>query len=182
MPPGPGSASGRRLASPVVDIRPEIRSDERAIDAVHRQAFGGEDEVAMVRDLRAGDTYVPELSLVAVEGGRVVGHVLFSVVAFVPDGDGPEVPILSLAPLGVLPAVQQQGIGSRLVDTGLRRASTRPEPFVVVLGIPAYYPRFGFTPASAQGIRCPFPGAPDDAYLVRRLPGFRPVGPGTVRY
>lgn len=166
-----------------MDIRAEIRADERAIDEIHRSAFGGEDEPKMVKDLRDSDGFVPELSLVAVQGGTVVGHVLFTIVTFVPDDEAkPEVPVLSLAPLGVLPSAQRQGVGTRLVDTGLRRASTRPEPFVVVLGIPAYYPRFGFRKASEQSIRCPFPDAADEAYMVRRLPGYRPVGPGTIRY
>ena len=168
-----------------MDIRPEIRQDERAVDDVHAQAFpnGGVDEVAMVRELRDSPAYVPDLSLVAVEGGIVVGHVLFTVVHYVPDDGSEETPILSLAPLAVLPSHQNQGIGGRLVDVGLRKASQRPEPFCVVLGHPTYYPRFGFTRADEAGIRCPFPGASDGAYMVRRLPGFRPVKtPGTVRY
>jgi putative acetyltransferase len=168
-----------------MDIRPEIRSDERAIDELHRAAFGGPDEAAMVAGLREDpDAYLPELSLVAVEGGTVVGHVLFTIAHYVPDDDPEhETPILSLAPLAVLPARQDQGIGGRLVEVGLRTASRRPEPFCVVLGHPGYYPRFGFTRADELGIRCPFPGATDGAYMVRRLPGFRPVRtPGTVRY
>ena len=173
-----------------MDIRPEIRADAGAIDALHRLAFAdasrgyeGEDETRMVGDLRAGPNYLPELSLVAVEGGAVVGHVVFTQVDFVPDdGARPEVKVLSLAPLGVLPRVQGQGIGTRLVDTGIRRASVRPEPLVVVLGAPAYYRRFHFAPAVDAGIRCPFPCAQDE-YQVRRLPGFRPFGaPGTIRY
>ena len=168
-----------------MEVRPEIRADERGIDEVVRLAFEGDDEVEMVHRLRADpDAYVPELSLVAVEGGTIVGHVLFTVVHYVPDDD-PEHPtaILSLAPLAVHPTRQRQGIGGRLVDVGMRKASTRPEPFVVVLGHPTYYPRFGFTRADELGIRCPFPNATDGAYMVRRLPGFRPVKtPGTVRY
>ena len=169
-----------------MDIRPEIRTDERAIDEIHATAFpdGGTSEVQMVHDLRAHeDAFIPELSLVAVEGGTVVGHVLLTVVHYVPDDGSDETPILSLAPLAVRPSHQNQGIGGRLVDVGLRKASLRPEPFCVVLGHPSYYPRFGFTRADELGIRCPFPGATDGAYMVRRLPGFRPVKtPGTVRY
>ena len=169
-----------------MDIRPETRRDEAAIDAVHAAAFpdGGVAEVKMVRDLRDSPGFVPDLSLVAVEGGTVVGHILFTVVHYVPDEDPTdETPILSLAPLAVLPTHHDQGIGGRLVDVGLRKASLRPEPFCVVLGHPSYYPRFGFTRADELGIRGPFPGASDGAYMVRRLPGFRPVKtPGTVRY
>jgi putative acetyltransferase len=176
-----------------VDIRPEIRADEAGIDEVHGQAFpnGGVDEIRMVHDLRAGEGYVPELSLVAVEASprpfghsQVVGHILVTVVHYVPDEEGAaEVPVLSLAPLAVLPARHDQGIGSRLCDVAIRRASTRPEPFMVVLGHPDYYPRFGFTDAEAMGIRCPFPGVTPGAYMVRRLPGWRPVKtPGTIRY
>ena len=169
-----------------MEIRPERVADAPRIDEVHRQAFpdGGEAEIRMVRDLRASDAFVPELSLVAVEGGEVIGHILVTVVTYVPDDpDATEVPVLSLAPLGVLPARHDRGIGSRLCDVAIRRASTRPEPFLVVLGHPDYYPRFGFRDAAEVGIRCPFPGASPGAYMVRRLPGWRPITtPGTIRY
>jgi predicted N-acetyltransferase YhbS len=166
-----------------VDVRPEIRADERAIDELHREAFGGDAESAMVVDLRASAGYLPDLSLVAIQGGVVVGHLMLTLVTFVPDDDTrPEVAVLSMAPVGVLPKFHDQGIGSRLVDVALRRASTRPEPFVVVLGHPTYYPRFGFRRASELGIRCGLGDVPDDAFMVRRLPGFRPPGPGVVEY
>ncbi|HUP86002.1 MAG TPA: N-acetyltransferase [Acidimicrobiales bacterium] len=169
-----------------MDVRPEIRMDERSIDEVHALAFpnGGPSEVAMVHELRDSPAFLPELSLVAVEGGVIVGHILVTLVHYVPDDRSfDETPVLSLAPLAVRPSHQDQGIGGRLVDVALRRASLRPEPFMVVLGHPSYYPRFGFRRADELGIRCPFPGASDGAYMVRRLPGFRPVAtPGTVRY
>jgi putative acetyltransferase len=169
-----------------VEIRPERPQDEARIDEVHRRAFpdDGVDEIQMVHDIRAGEGFVPELSLVAVEGGEVVGHILVSVVHYVADeADVDEVPVLSLAPLAVLPDRHDQGIGSRLCEVAMRKASMRPEPFVVVLGHPSYYPRFGFTDAAELGIRCPFPGATPGAYMVRRLPGWRPITtPGTIRY
>ena len=166
-----------------MDIRPEIRADERAIDELHRAAFGGEDEPQMVVELRAGPAYLPDLSLVAVEGGTVVGHLMLTLVTFVPDDDTkPEIPVLSMAPVGVLPRVHNQGIGSRLCDVAIRKASTRPEPFVVVLGHPTYYPRFGFRRARELGVRCGLGPDIDEAFMLRRLPGFRPPGPGTVEY
>ncbi len=166
-----------------MDIRPEIRADEKAIGAVHRAAFGQDDEAEFVVRLRDTKGYVAELSLVAVQGGTVVGHLMLTGVAVVPDApDGPVVQVLSLAPLGVVPAKQNTGVGSRLVDVALRRASVRPEPLVVVLGHPDYYPRFGFRPASQLGLRCGLGDVEDEAFMARRLPGFRPVPPGVVRY
>lgn len=166
-----------------MDVRPEIRADERAIDELHRLAFGGDDESAMVVELRAGAGYLPELSLVAVQGGTVVGHLMLTLVTLVPDDETKaESPLLSMAPVGVLPAVQNQGIGSRLVDVAMRRASKRPEPLVVVLGHPTYYPRFGFRRASELGLRCGLGDVADEAYMVRRLPGYRPLPPGVVEY
>ena len=169
-----------------MEIRPERPQDAARIDEVHRAAFpnGGADEIQMVHDIRAGDGFVPELSLVAVEGGEVVGHILVSVVHYVSDEpDVADVPVLSLAPLAVMPERHDQGIGSRLCEAALRKASTRPEPLMVVLGHPSYYPRFGFTDAGDLGIRCPFPGASPGAYMVRRLAGWRPIKtPGTIRY
>jgi predicted N-acetyltransferase YhbS len=137
----------------------------------------------MVVDLRGSEGYLPDLSLVAVQGGTVVGHLMLTLVTLVPDDEAKaESALLSMAPVGVLPDVQNQGIGSRLVDVAMRRASKRPEPLVVVLGHPTYYPRFGFRRASELGLRCGLGDVADEAYMVRRLPGFRPVPPGTVEY
>lgn len=152
-----------------MEIRPEIRADERAIGEIYRLAFGRDDEQRKLEGLRDSEAYLPELSLVATQAGIVSGHAAFTIAHFVPDDeDRPEVPVLVLTLLAVMPAHQGQGIGKRLVDTGLRRASVRSEPFVVVNGPVAYFERFGFRPG-VEG-------------LVRRLPGFRPTGPGTIRY
>lgn len=176
MSSGPGFAPRASLVdtrvaigSAAVDIRSEIRADERAIGELYRLAFGRDDEAKTVEGLREAEAYLPELSLVATQAGVVSGHAVFTVAHFVPDDeDRPEVPVLSLTLLAVLPDRQGQGIGKRLVETGLRRASVRSEPFVVVDGPVAYFERFGFRPG-VEG-------------LIRRLPGYRPPGPGAIRY
>ncbi|MBW3557879.1 MAG: N-acetyltransferase [Actinobacteria bacterium] len=164
-----------------MEVRPEIRADERAIDEVHRLAFAREDEAKLVAALRVGDTYLPELSLVALRGGEVVGHVLVTLVDLSPRGGAPALPVLALAPLAVRPDSQGRGVGGALVETALRRAAVRAEPLVVVLGDRGYYSRFGFVPASTLGIAAPFAVA-DDALQVRRLPAFRSAAAGVIRY
>jgi putative acetyltransferase len=101
---------------------------------------------------------------VAVAAGRVVGHVLFSPVELVA-ADGRQASGMGLAPLAVLPEYQGQGIGTELTRAGLAIIHQTRCPFVVVLGHPDYYPRFGFECASRRGIRCKW-DVPDDAFMV----------------
>ena len=68
--------------------------------------------------------------------------------------------------LAVLPEYQQQGIGSRLVRHGLEYLKSAGCPFVIVLGHPTYYPRFGFEPASKYKLKCQWDGVPDEAFMV----------------
>ena len=109
----------------------------------------------------------------------IVGHVLLSPVTI----DGKDEPRgLGLAPLAVLPAYQRQGIGTRLVEAALRRARLLGYAYVVVLGHPRYYPRFGFVPASRFGLRYE-QRALDDAFMALELvPGALNGISGPVRY
>ena len=52
----------------------------------------------------------------------------------------------------------------------------------MVEGIPAYYPRFGFERGSALGFISPHPKVPDDAFMVKRLRGYRPDLAGRIVY
>jgi putative acetyltransferase len=101
---------------------------------------------------------------VAVVEGAVVGHILFSPVRL-EAADGREWSGMGLAPLAVLPEWQGQGIGSELIGAGLASLRQTQCPFVVVLGHPGYYPRFGFGPASRHGIRCKW-DVPDEAFMI----------------
>ena len=164
----------------MIEIRPEEPPDIPAIEEVHRSAFGGEVEARIVEAVRASAGFIPGLSLVAVEDGRVVGHALLSPVEIRTASSG--IPALALAPVAVLPACQRRGIGSRLVEAGLRRSGELGHAIVIVVGEASFYPRFGFRPARAKGLEAPFP-VPDDAFMVLELsPGALAGVTGTVWY
>jgi putative acetyltransferase len=134
----------------VVEVRPEHPGEDAAIERVHTLAFGQPDEARLVRRLRAeGYTVV---SLAAVDGGHVVGHVLFSRLSV------PGLEAVSLAPLAVLPDRQGQGIGSELVVRGLEICRASAVDAAIVVGEPGYYTRFGFSLAAGEHFSCPWSG------------------------
>ncbi len=157
-----------------LNIRPETPSDYPGITEVNDLAFGQPAEGKLVEKLRRNPKFVPELSLVAEIGGKILGHILFfSVVVKSEAGDkGPEGyeehETLSLAPLSVLPEFQKQGIGGRLIKEGLETCKKLGYGSVIVLGHPEYYSSFGFEPASKWGIKDPF-GAPEEAFMALEL-------------
>lgn len=159
-------------------IREERCEDEAAVAAIVEQAFGRSLEAGLVSSLRREGAVA--LSLVAQQEGRVLGHVLFSPVII--EGDAEGFPAAALAPLSVLPAFQRLGIGSALVSAGLARCREIGFSRVLVVGDPAYYQRFGFSPAAAAGIR--FPGdVPQEAFMALALePGALEGCAGTARY
>jgi putative acetyltransferase len=142
-------------------IRSEQPEDITAIHEVHELAFGRPDEADLVGILCARGKAT--LSLVAVENGRIVGHILFSPVT-IESGDR-TFPAVGLAPMAVLPGQQRRGIGGRLVKAGLVECRNAGYDCVVVLGHPTYYPRFGFVPASRYGIRSEYE-VPDEAFMI----------------
>jgi putative acetyltransferase len=72
---------------------------------------------------------------------------------------------IGLAPMAVLPLQQHRGIGTLLVKSGLQILQDKGYPFVLVLGHPGYYPRFGFQPASGFNIKSQWEGVPDEAFF-----------------
>jgi putative acetyltransferase len=161
-----------------VALRPETPADAPGVRRVNEEAFGQPDEAEIVDRLRArAEGY---LALVAVEGNEVVGHIAFSRVTL--DPPRPELSLLGLAPMAVLPDRQGEGVGSALVREGLAACREAGADAVFVLGHPGYYPRFGFTPAAQHGIRDEY-GAPPEAFLVLELrPGALEGVRGTARY
>ena len=159
-------------------VRAERVGDEAAIRTVNEAAFGVPDEARLVDQLRAAGKVVA--SLVAEQGGAVVGHILFSPATI--DGQGGPQPAAALAPMAVLPQLQGQGIGSRLVEAGLAACRDAGLARAVVLGHADYYPRFGFRPAHEFGLICPFE-APPEAFMALALrPGGLDGCAGQVRF
>ena len=145
-------------------IRPEKPTDDAAIRQVHSLAFGRPQEADLVEALRRAEALT--ISLVAVQGDHLVGHIAFSPVTIT--ADTTTINALGLGPLGVVPEHQNTGIGSKLVEAGLQACSAMHVGIVIVLGHPHYYPRFGFTPAKPYSIIWEY-DAPEAAFMVKEL-------------
>jgi putative acetyltransferase len=161
-------------------IRTERPEDIDAIFEVNFQAFGQDGEARLVNALREDGDYLRELSLVAVSGDRIIGHILFPPIAIV--SDAAETPALALATLSVHQDFQCLGIGTALIEEGLKECQILGHRIVIVVGHPSYYPKFGFTVARDFGIIAPFP-CPDKAFMALPLTSGALDGiHGTVRY
>ena len=158
-------------------IRAEEPGDEAAVRVVNASAFETALEANLVDALR--EQAGPLVSLVAEDNGAVVGHIMFSPVVL---SGHPALRIMGLAPMAVLPAHQRKGVGSALVRAGLDQCRQLGFGAVVVLGRPAFYPRFGFSPSTRFGIGCEY-DVPKDAFLVLELQaGALGRASGTIRY
>lgn len=166
-------------------VRQELPADIPAIRAVNRRAFGREAEAKLVDFVRERGKLT--LSLVAVNGEEIVGHVMFSPVTLEPNHSN--LRGVALGPAAVLPEVQRRGVGTRLIESGLEICRRRGYDFIVLLGNPRYYARFGFIPAAEFGLENEYgaeeefqarelrPGAlKGTRALARCLPEFREAG------
>ena len=161
-------------------IRQEIPADIPAIFEVNYQAFAHYDEARLVDALRDAKVFNPELSLVAVDGERIIGHIMFPPVTI--ESPGAIVPAIALAPLVVHPDYQCRGVGTALIEEGLKVCRTLGHRIVIVIGHPEYYPRYGFRSARSNGIIAPFAVA-DDVFMVLALdPGALDGIQGIVKY
>ena len=159
-----------------VSVRLEEPADEAGVRETNEEAFGTPLEARLVDALRGSPG---SISLVATTDDRVVGHILFTPVTIEPTAN---VRIAGLAPMSVRRMYQRRGVGGRLIQAGLEECRRQGFAAVVLVGHPAYYPRFGFVPAHTYGLECEFP-VPQDAFMVRELDAGALGGVGgVVRY
>ena len=160
-----------------MQIRKERAEDIEGVRRVNVSAFDTAAEANLVDALR--DQAQPTISLVADDHGEIVGHIMFSPVTLI---GHPDLKIMGLAPMAVLPEQQRKGIGTRLVLSGLEECEKLNFGAVVVLGYPEYYPRFGFVPSSRYGIDCEYE-VPEDVFMVKELrEGYLSGATGLITY
>lgn len=147
-------------------ITESTSADTQAIKTLLDQAFEQPDEGTLVEKLLKSDHFIPELSLLAWNGETLVAYLLFTLMHI--ETTAGLQPSLALAPIAVSPSCQKQGIGQWLINHGLGVAKKLGHESVIVLGHAAYYPKFGFQPASNWGITCPFP-VPDEVFMALEL-------------
>lgn len=150
------------LDTSLVDIRREASGDAPQISRVNELAFERTAEADVIIKLR--QTCPNFISLVAVADEQIIGHILFTPAWL--ESPNLRVDGMGLAPLAVLPENQNRGVGGMLIQAGLMEIKNLGWPFVIVLGHPGYYPRFGFEPASRYGILCEYDGVPDEAFMI----------------
>ncbi len=158
-------------------IRAEEERDWAAVYPLNVAAFETTTEADLVDTLRCEPMLV--ISLVADDAGKIVGHIMFSPVVLT---DHPDLRIMGLAPMAVAAPRRRSGIGTLLVRAGLDGCIQIGAGAVVVLGHPAYYPRFGFVPAVNFAMRCEY-DVPAEAFMLMELrPGYLRGATGTVKY
>ncbi len=152
-------------------IRKEKPSDVGAITAITKAAFanhpyGQTTEHLIIIALRAANALT--VSLVAEVDGEQVGHIAFSPVTFT---DGSE-HWYGLGPISVLPECQKKGIGTKLVNEGLKMLKDLGAAGCVLVGDPKYYERFGFK--SPNGLK--YEGVPQENLLALSFCNTIPAG------
>jgi putative acetyltransferase len=161
----------------IVEIRYEKSEDRAAVRRVRQQAFRRSTEADLVERLH--DANKAPIAIVAALNGKAVGHILFSPVLLKPPQ--PHFNAVGLAPVGVLPEYQNQGIGSRLISEGLKAYREASYDAVVVLGDPAYHSRFGFSCARDCGLSNVY-NADEHFMVVALKEGVLDGVSGTVKY
>ncbi len=129
-------------------IRKVTTENHARVSALLRQAFPGSSyEVELVEKFHRYGTSIHEWLCIHIN--KVVAYIAFSNAY-----NGSEVCGLHLAPLGVKPEFQGQGIGSELLRFALRQDVIK-ESTLFVLGDLRFYQKFGFE-------RCKNPVSPFD--------------------
>jgi len=151
-----------------MEIRTELLRDYDEVFKLNVLAFNDrEDESRLIERIRESDGFITDLSLVAEENGKIVGHALFSEAEIVDNEN--RYKVIVLAPIAVLPDKQKKGIGGRLIQEGLKRSKELGYHYVFLIGHVSYYPIFGFKPARKYGFELKQFNVPDEVFMVYEL-------------
>lgn len=166
--------------STTVVIRPEKPQDYAGVHEINRLAFRREGEARLIESLRGAPGFISDLSIVAIGGKNVVGHILFSPVSI--ETPGGEVPALVLAPMAVRPEYQREDLRERLLRQGLKECQRLGHRCVVATGAPDQLKSFGFSPAQWKGLKPSVRIPEGDLMVLELMPGVLDGVKGTVKF
>ena len=160
-------------------IRLETEADHRAIENLVREAFWnvyrpGCSEHYVLHVLRDDPAFVPELDFVMEQNGKLIGQNMFMKTVITAD-DGRIVPVLTMGPIGITPALKRHGYGKKLLDYSLEKAAAMGFGAVLFEGNIGFYGKCGFTYAREFGIRYhDLPEGADDSFFLCKelIPGY----------
>jgi len=150
-------------------IRKEEPRDFNAVFNLIEKAFESEKmsdhkEQFLVERLRKSDAFIPELSMVAENDNKIVGHILLTKLKI--KNDQNIFDSLALAPVSVLPEYQGKGIGGMLINQAHIIAKELGHKSIVLLGHEKYYPKFGYQLTEEFGIKLPFDAPKENCMII----------------
>ena len=148
-------------------IRAEEFKDSRAVRELYGLGFAEGHEAEVVEQLRRSCLdYSGWVAIAATEPAKIVGHILLTPAELRPIDNSPSLWGWNVAPLVVHPDWQEKGIDEKLMHHTLHEMQFRHEIFMVVLGDPEFYHRFGFTTAAAWDLDCEYLDIPAETFMV----------------
>lgn len=140
-----------------IELRREQPADYSETENVTREAFWNHyspacSEHYLLHVMRDCPAFVPELDIVAVCDGKIVGNIVYMKSVIRAD-NGNSYEVLSLGPISVLPEYQRKGIGGRMIEYTRDIARRMGFAAILLCGDPDYYSRQGFLSAETFGIR-----------------------------
>ena len=149
-----------------VKIKRFKKRDFEEIEMLLKVAFDRDSVANIVKELLDTADFIPELTRVARISGQIIGVIVYSHAQII---KGKKIhQTISMAPMAVLPAYQNLGIGGELIRNSFAKARELNYQSVIVMGHEEYYPRFGFKQASEFGIIPPF-DVPDENFMALEL-------------
>ena len=160
-------------------IRLERPEEYRAVESLVREAFWnvyrpGCSEHYVLHVLRRDPAFVKELDFVMERNGRLIGQNMFMKTVIEAD-DGRIIPVLTMGPIGITPALKRQGYGKKLLDYALEKAAALGFGAVLFEGNIDFYGKSGFAYARSFGIRYhDLPEGADDSFFLGKelIPGY----------
>lgn len=138
-------------------IRLEKEDEYRVVENLVRDSFWnvyrpGCLEHFVLNQLRNDSAFVPELDLVMLQKGELIGQNMFMRAEITAD-DGRSIPIMTMGPICIKNELKRKGYGKRLLDYSMQKAAELGCGALCFEGNIDFYGKSGFRPASEFGIR-----------------------------